>query len=85
VASFTKRRKVSVKNCAQIVANTIRELGCAFAIAGYALLSDALLPSVLPAHRGWMPYWLPLAAALAQRAILGGFWNPRSVPHYRSR
>ena len=67
---LTKSRKVSAKDCAQIVANRDSELGYAFAIAGYALLLDALLPFVSPAHRGRIPYCSLLAATLAQLALL---------------
>jgi len=63
---LTKSRKVSVKNCAQIVANMVREHGQAFAIDGYALLLDALLPFVSLTHHGWLPYRSPLVAALSQ-------------------
>ena len=66
-----------MKNCAQIVANTVRELGYTFAIAGDAHPLDALLPFVSLAHRGLIPYSSPLAAALAQRAHLGRFWGPQ--------
>jgi hypothetical protein len=51
-ARLTKSRKVSVKNCAQIVAGMVREQGHAFAIDGHALLFDALLPFVSLTHRG---------------------------------
>jgi hypothetical protein len=71
---LTKSRKVSAKNCAKTVANRVRasvlQLGHALAIAGFALLFDALLAFVPPAHRS-IPYWLLLAAALAQPAYLG--------------
>ena len=46
----------SRKECEQIVANRDSELGYAFAIAGYALLFDALLSFVSPAHCGRIPY-----------------------------
>jgi hypothetical protein len=49
---LTKSRKVSVKNCAQIVANMVREHGHAFATDGYALPLDALLPFASLTHRG---------------------------------
>jgi hypothetical protein len=55
-----------------------RELGDAFATAGYAFLFDALLPFVSPAHHGWIQCWSPLAAALVQAlAHLGRFWGPQ--------
>jgi hypothetical protein len=58
--SLTKSRKVSVKNCGQIVANTVLasvlQLDHAFAIAGFALLFDVPLPFWSSAHRGRMPY-----------------------------
>jgi hypothetical protein len=69
---LTKSRRVSAKYCAQIVANRDSELGYAFAIAGYALLFDALLSFVSPAHWGRIAYWPLLAATLAQRAHFGG-------------
>ena len=65
-ARLTKSRKVWAKNCGQIVANRVRELACDFAIAGCALPLDAPFLSVSPGHRGWIPYWSPLAAALSQ-------------------
>jgi hypothetical protein len=78
---LTKSRKVSAKNCARIVANRVRELGHDFAIAGYALPPDAPLLSVSLGHRGWIPYWLPLAAALS-RSHLVRFLGPQA--HQRS-
>jgi hypothetical protein len=72
----------SRKDCAQIVANRDSELGYAFAVAGYALLLDALLPFVSPAHRGRMPYCSLLAATLAQRAHFGRLLGPQK--HQRS-
>jgi hypothetical protein len=69
---LTKSRKVSAKDCAQIVANKVRELGYAFAIAGYALLLEPQLPFVSPTRCGRRPYWPLLAATLAQRAHFGG-------------
>jgi hypothetical protein len=46
--ALTKSRKVSAKNCGQIVANRVRasvlQPGHAYAIAGFALLFDGLLP-----------------------------------------
>jgi hypothetical protein len=66
-----------VKYCAQILANRDSELGYAFAFAGYALLFDALLSFVSPAHCGRM-----LAATLAQRAHFGRFLGPQK--HQRS-
>jgi hypothetical protein len=78
--SLTKSRKVSVKNCGQIVANrvlaSVLQLDHAFAIAGFALLFDAPLPFGSPAHRGRMPYW-SLAATLVQRAHLGRLLGPQ--------
>jgi hypothetical protein len=80
---LTKSRKVSAKNCVQIVANMVREFDHDFAIAGYALLPDAPLLSVSPGHRGWIPYWSPLAAALSQpRSNLVRFLGPQT--HQRS-
>ena len=80
---LTKSRKVWAKNCAQIVANRVRELGYDFAIAGYALPLDVPLLSVSPGHRGWVPYWSPLAAALSQpRSHLVRFLGPQT--HQRS-
>ena len=82
--SITKSRK----DCAQIVANRDSEIGYAFAIAGCALLLDALLPFVSPAHRGRLlgPQKhqlssLSLAArALAQPGIhLGRFLGPQEL------
>src|SRR6516164_2929208 len=71
---LTKSRKVSVKNRAQIVANMFRGHGYAFAIDGYELLIDGLLPFVSLTHRGRLRYWLPLAAALSEPwAPLGRF------------
>jgi hypothetical protein len=56
---LTKSRKVSAKNCGHIVANRVRanvlQLGRVFAIAGLALLFDALLPFGSPDHRCRMP------------------------------
>src|SRR6516164_615366 len=78
---LTTCRKVSARECAQIVANTVRELGYAFATAGYALLFDALLSFVSPAHCGRLPYW-PLAATLAQQAHFGLLLGPQK--HQRS-
>jgi hypothetical protein len=61
------------KNCGQIVANRVRasasQLGHAFAIAGSALLFDALLPFGSPDHRGRAPYWSLPTAALARRDL----------------
>ena len=68
---LTKSQKVSAKDCAQIVANRDSELGYAFAIAGYALVLDALLSFVSTAHCGRIPYWPLLAATLAQQAHFG--------------
>jgi hypothetical protein len=76
------RLTVSAKDCAQIVANRDSELGYAFAVAGYALLLDALLPFVSPAHRGRIPYCSLLAATLAQRAHFGRLLGPQK--HQRS-
>jgi hypothetical protein len=76
-AQVTKSRKVSAKDCAQIVANKVRELGYAFAIAGYAPLLDALLPFGSPAHRGWIPYWPLLSPTLAQRGHFGRLLVPQ--------
>ena len=82
--SITKSRK----DCAQIAANRDSELGYAFAIAGCALLLDALLPFVSPAHRGRLLgsqkhqlSSLSLAArALAQPGIhLGRFLGPQEL------
>jgi hypothetical protein len=73
----------SRKDCAQIVANRDSELGYAFAVAGYALLLDALLPFVSPAHHGRIPHCSLLAATLAQRAYFGRLLGPqkhRSAP-----
>src|SRR6516162_9394322 len=72
----------SRKDCAQIAANRDSELGYAFAVAGYALLLDALLPFVSPAHRGRMPYCSLLAATLAQLAHFGRLLGPQK--HQRS-
>jgi len=69
-------------DCAQIVANRDSELGYAFAVAGYALLLDALLPFVSPAHRRRIPYCSLLAATLAQRAHFGRLLGPQK--HQRS-
>ena len=66
-----------MKYCAQILANRDSELGYAFAIGGYALLFDALLSFVSPAHCGRM-----LAATLAQRAHFGRILGPQK--HQRS-
>jgi hypothetical protein len=75
---LTKSRKVSVKNRAQIVANMFRGHGYAFAIDGYELLIDGLLPFVSLTHRGRLRYWLPLAAVLSQSwAHLGWFLAPQ--------
>jgi hypothetical protein len=74
---LTKSRKVSAKDCAQIVANRDSELGYAFATAGYALLLEALLPFGSPAHCGRRPYWPLLAAPLAQRAHFGRLFGPQ--------
>src|SRR6516164_11041476 len=79
---LTRSRKVSAKYCAQIVANRDSELGYAFAIAGYALLFDALLSFVSPAHCGRIPYWRLLAATLAQRVHFGRLLGPQK--HQRS-
>jgi len=76
----------SRKDCAQIAANRDSELGYAFAIAGCALLLDALLPFVSPAHRGRLlgPQKHQRSApslavkALAQPGVhLGRFLGPR--------
>jgi hypothetical protein len=74
---LTKSRKVSAKDCAQIVANKVGELGYAFAIAGYALLLEPLLPFVSPTHCGRRPYWPLLAATLVQRAHFGLLLGPQ--------
>jgi hypothetical protein len=79
---LTKSRKVSAKDCAQIVANRDSELGYAFAIAGYALVLDALLSFVSTAHCGRIPYWPLLAATLAQQAHFGRLLGPQK--HQRS-
>jgi hypothetical protein len=55
-----------------------REHGYAFAIDGYELLIDGLLPFVSLTYRGWLRYWLPLAAVLFQPwAHLGWFLAPQ--------
>src|SRR5215469_7154685 len=61
-------------DCAQIFANRDSELGYAFAIAGYALLLDALLSFVSPAHCFRIPY--RLAATSAQRDHFGLLLGP---------
>ena len=75
---LTKSQKVSAKNCGQIVANRVRasvlQLDDVFAIAGFGLLFDALLPFGPPARRGRIPRWSPLVAAVSQLwADLGRF------------
>jgi hypothetical protein len=79
---LTKSRKVSAKYCAQFVANRDSEHGYAFAIAGYALLLEPLLPFLSPTHCGRRPYWPLLAATLAQRAHSGLLLGPQK--HQRS-
>jgi len=55
-----------------------REHGYAFAIDGYELLIDGLLPFVSLTYRGWLRYWLPPAAVLFQPwAHLGWFLAPQ--------
>jgi hypothetical protein len=54
----------------------------AFAIAGYALLLEPLLPFLSPTHCGRRPYWPLLAATLAQRAHSGLLLGPQK--HQRS-
>jgi hypothetical protein len=73
---LTRSRKVSAKDCAQIVANRDSELGYAFAIVGYALLLDALLSFVSPDHCGRIPYWPLLVVTLAQGAHFGRILGP---------
>ena len=75
---LTKSRKASAKNCGQIVANRVRasvlQLDDVFAIAGFGLLFDALLPFGPPARRGRILRWSPLVAAVSQLwADLGRF------------
>jgi hypothetical protein len=85
VRRFTKSRKALARNCGQIGANRVRasalQLGHAFAIAGLALLFDALLPFGLSDHRGQMPYWSVPAAALVHRAYLA--WLLEYQKHWR--
>jgi hypothetical protein len=84
--ALTKSQKVSAKNCGQIVAKRVRasvlQLGHAYAIAGFALLFDALPPFVSPAHRGRQPYWTLLAAGLAQQAHLGRLLEAQKHQRY---
>jgi hypothetical protein len=77
---LTKSRKVSAKDYVQILANKVGELGYAF--AGYALLLDALLSFVSPAHCGRIPYWPLLSPTLAQRGHFGRLLVPQK--HQRS-
>ena len=68
----TAKKRVQI-----VVANMVRAsvAGYVFAIAGYALPLDALLPVVSPAHHGQIRYRSLLAAAVSQSwADLGRFY-----------
>jgi len=52
VATAKKRAQMAVAN---MVRASVSQLGYAFAISGYALPFDGLLPFVSPAYRGQIP------------------------------